>query len=138
VLTKFLLFQVVFLLSGHDYLCARANKDRVRHSFATVLERSEPASVGTVQNSQIPIIKPEASGTGTENSEPEDLVAEYEEDDLISLKRHSESGPYVAIISHVLTFSYFFPYAKERLRPCEHSRHPLYDTSHIRLGVFRL
>jgi hypothetical protein len=131
VLTKFFLFQVVFLLNGHNCLNSRVNKQ----SFAQV---SEHLSISTVQNNPPPIIKPETSETGTENSEAEVLAAEDEEDDLTSFKRHSESDHYATVMSDVLTFSYFLHYVKELSHPDPLSYHSSSYQSYILLGVFRL
>jgi hypothetical protein len=137
VLAAFFLFKVVFLTSGVNDLHACANKNLAHYSLATVLKRSRHSTVDTAQNNQDPIIKTDASGTGTGNLEDEILLAEYEEDDLTSFKRHSESDHYLAASTHELNFRYSCPYIKECPGPLGHSRYSSCPTSHVLFGVFR-
>jgi hypothetical protein len=114
-LLKYLLSACILLLSGHSFLHAHANQDRIRHSSIKNLETSALAGFCIVQNSLTPMIRSLSSGREKENNDLNALVVcdNDDDDELISFKKHPGSSHYSASIFFAQTSGYFSGHGKK-------------------------
>lgn len=135
---KFFIIQVIFVLSGYNYLYAYASQDCMPYCSVRILEKTDHFCFDVVKNRRTSFIKPGTSDSERESCESETVVDVLEEDELVSFKKHAESGNYVFILLDAPALRYFDYSVKEKSPTRSHSYNLSICKPYLLYKVFRL